>query len=812
MDRLVCIHGHFYQPPRENPWLERVEVQDSAAPYHDWNERITAECYAPNTRSRIMDPDGRTLRIVNNFASISFDVGPTLLSWLESEAAEVYERILAADRESRRRFGGHGSAMAQSFNHTILPLASPDDLRLQIRWGLMDFESRFGRPAEGMWLPETAVNTPVLEAVAEAGIEFTVLAPTQARRIRPLSGGDWTDVSGGRIDPTTVYRARLPSGRGIDLFFYDGPISHALAFERLLDSGEGFAGRLTGAFSPDESARPWPQLVHVATDGETYGHHHRHGDMALAYALHLIESTGAARLTNYAEYRQRVPPRFEVEILENTAWSCAHGVDRWRADCGCSSGAHPGWNQAWRGPLRSAFDTLRDRLDPIYRSAASELLRDPREAREEYLRVVLDRSETRRGEFLARHGRRPLGPDERIRVWKLLEMERHLQLMYTSCGWFFDEVSGLESSQVIQYAGRAVQLAGELGDGGAEAALVESLRSVPSNLPEIGTAATVYDRFVRPTSIDLLKVCAHYAVSSLFEAYGPHTAVDAFWVDRREEIHRQIGGVRLAVGVVGVSSAVTTESSEITYGVIHLGGLNLLGGARIFRGRDEFHSLVAALDAQFEAGDLPGILASMTRRFDGLQYSLRSLFRDRQRQVVRQIMDGVLAGAEQSLRQVYLDSAPLLRFLSAQRIPFPPVFQTALQYTLNADLREEFGRRPLRVDRIRSLLDEARRWDTPIEGDRMGFAPRRALEALLADLLRTPTDHERLREAVTLAGIVGTLPYPVNLNSSQNLLYDLVADHWEPQRRRAEAGEPTAREWIREVETLAGLLRLRLPS
>ncbi|EQD53989.1 glycoside hydrolase family protein, partial [mine drainage metagenome] len=244
MDRFVCIHGHFYQPPRENPWLERVEVQDSAAPYHDWNERITAECYAPNTRSRIMDPEGRTLKIVNNFASISFDVGPTLLSWLESEAPEVYERILTADRESRRRFGGHGSAMAQSFNHTILPLASEDDRRLQIRWGLMDFESRFGRPAEGMWLPETAVNTPVLESLAEAGVEFTVLAPTQAQRIRPLSGGEWTDVSGGRIDPSTVYRARLPSGRTIDLFFYDGPISHALAFERLLDSGEAFADRL----------------------------------------------------------------------------------------------------------------------------------------------------------------------------------------------------------------------------------------------------------------------------------------------------------------------------------------------------------------------------------------------------------------------------------------------------------------------------------------------------------------------------------------------------------------------------------------
>jgi len=808
MERYVCIHGHFYQPPRENPWLERVEIQDSAAPYHDWNERITAECYAPNTRSRIMDPEGRILRIVNNFASISFDIGPTLLSWMEAQAPEVYGRILAADQESRRRFGGHGSALAQSYNHTILPLATPDDRRLQIRWGLDDFYHRFGRPAEGMWLPETAVNIPVLEALAEAGVEFTILAPHQARRIRLLSGGEWIDVSGGRIDPTTVYRARLPSGRSIDLFFYDGPISHALAFERLLDSGEALAQRLTGAFPPD---RPEEALVHIATDGETYGHHHRHGDMALAYALHLLESQPSAHLTNYAQFRAISPPKFEVEIVEDTSWSCAHGIERWRSNCGCSSGDHPGWNQAWRAPLRAAFDRLRERLDPMYRTLAADLLRDPAEAWEQYLSVIRDRSDGRRTEFLARHARRPLDPAEQIRVWKLLEMERHLELMYTSCGWFFDEVSGLESSQVIQYAGRAVQLARELGDPGAEEALVEALRAAPSNLPEIGTAATVYDRYVRPTRIDLLKVCAHYAVGSLFETYGPRTPIDAFWVEQREEIQRQIGAARLSFGVATVTSAITTEAAEITYGVVHLGGLNLLGGARIFRGRDAFQELVTSVDAAFELGDLPAILENMTRRFDGLHYSLRSLFRDRQRQVIRQILDGVMEGAERNLRQVYLESAPLLRFLSYQRIPFPPAFQTALQYTLNADLREEFDRTPLRVEKIRSLLDEARRWNTPVEGERMGFAPRRALEAILAEILQNPPNVDRLHEVVTLAELVATLPYPVDLTESQNLLYDLFTSHYKSFRRRAETGDVEARQWVEAVDRLAGSLRLRWP-
>lgn len=465
MERYICIHCHFYQPPRENPWLEAIELQDSAYPYHDWNERITGECYAPNAASRILDGEGRIESIVNNYAKISFNFGPTLLSWLEDKAPDVYGAILEADRESREKFSGHGSALAQAYNHMILPLANRRDRYTQIFWGIKHFVHRFSRPPEGMWLPETAVDLASLDILAEHGIRFTILAPHQASRLRKIGGRAWRDVSGARIDPTMPYKLRLPSGRTINLFFYDGSISRAVAFEGLLARGENLAHRLLDAFS---EARTWPQLIHIATDGETYGHHHRHGDIALAYALHYIESNNLAHITNYGEYLEQHPPTHQVEIFEKTSWSCGHGVDRWWTDCGCNSGTHPGWNQAWRTPLRNALDWLRDTLAPQYEEKARACLKDPWAARDDYIEVILDRSPENLDQFLANHAARKLNDAEKITVLKLLELQRHTMLMYTSCGWFFDDLSGIETVQVIQYAGRAIQLAQELFGEGIE--------------------------------------------------------------------------------------------------------------------------------------------------------------------------------------------------------------------------------------------------------------------------------------------------------------------------------------------------------
>ncbi|MCF8107052.1 MAG: DUF3536 domain-containing protein, partial [Desulfohalobiaceae bacterium] len=456
MQRYICVHGHFYQPPRENPWLEEVELQESASPFHDWNERISAECYGPNTASRILDQDRRIVDIVNNYAKISFNFGPTLLSWMEKHQPEIHDQIVEADALSQEHFSGHGAAMAQVYNHMIMPLASTRDKYTQVIWGIEDFRHRFNRFPEGMWLPETAVNTESLEIMAELGIVFTVLSPYQAKRVKPLDEEDWEEVSGGSIDPTRAYICRLPSGRSINLFFYDGFISQDIAFGGLLESGEDFAARLNNAFSDE---RDWPQLVHVATDGETYGHHHRLGDMALAYCLFHLEENELARITIYGEYLELHPPQWEAQIEENTSWSCAHGVERWRDDCGCHSGMRPRWNQGWRKPLRQAVDFLSTSLDPLFEKEAGPILSDPWQARDDYIQVLLDRSPESMESFLSGHSKGELKPDEKRKALKLLEMQRHTMLSSTSCGWFFDEISGIETTQVMRYAARALQLA-----------------------------------------------------------------------------------------------------------------------------------------------------------------------------------------------------------------------------------------------------------------------------------------------------------------------------------------------------------------
>ena len=429
MERYICIHAHFYQPPRENPWLETVEVQDSAYPFHDWNQRITNECYAPNAAARILDEQGCIAKITNNYAHISFNFGPTLLSWLEIQEPEVYRSILDADRLSQERFSGHGSAIAQAYNHMILPLANNHDRYTQIYWGIRDFEARFRRKPEGMWLAETAVDLQSLDIMAQLGIKFTILSPFQAFRFRRIGARAYRDATGAKIDPSRPYLVRLRDGRSITVFFYDAPISQAVAFEKLLNSGEQFANRLAGGFS---DARDWPQLMHIATDGESYGHHHAHGDMALAYALQYIEEKGIARLTNYGEYLEKHPPQHEAQIVENSSWSCLHGVGRWRENCGCNSGGNSGWTQEWRGPLRNSLDWLRERVMPFYEQRAAVFFADAWRARNEYIAAILDRSSESIDRFLTENASHGLSGEERVTALELLEMQRHAMLMYTS--------------------------------------------------------------------------------------------------------------------------------------------------------------------------------------------------------------------------------------------------------------------------------------------------------------------------------------------------------------------------------------------
>jgi alpha-amylase/alpha-mannosidase (GH57 family) len=808
LERYICIHGHFYQPPRENPWLESIELEDSAYPYHDWNERIRAECYAPNGASRILNGDGKIVAITNNYSRISFNFGPTLMQWLAAKAPHDYQTIIAADHESQSRFSGHGSALAQPYNHMIMPLASRRDKLTQVLWGVRDFEFRFGRRPEGMWLPEAAVDLETLDVMASVGLRFTLLSPHQADSVRPIGRGSWRDVSGGRIDPSTAYRVRLPSGRKIVCFFYDGHISSAVAFGGLLDNGQALAERLVGAFNAE---RPWPQLVHIATDGETYGHHHRQGEMALAYALKQIEEHKPATLTNYGEFLEKHPPTHEVKVIEDSSWSCIHGIERWRSDCGCCSGGRPAWTQAWRQPLREAFDWLRDHSARIYEEAAAALLKDPWAARNDYVEVILDRHAGCRDDFLRRHARHELGQADQVRAAKLLELQRHAMLMYTSCGWFFDDLSGIETVQVIQYAGRVVQLAAELGgDSHLESEFLSRLERAKSNLREQGDGRAIYERSVRPAIVDLPKVAANYAVASLFEAPGELSRIHCYTAQSQMARLMTAGRTRLAVGTVAVASEVTGESATFSYGVLHVGDHNVSGGIRCFEDQGSLDASVDHLRQAFERGDVAELVRALDRQFGSSLFSLRLLFRDEQRRVLRAILDNSLADTEAAYRQIYQTHAPFLRFISSVGMPLPKSLELAAEFTLNMSLRRELGKDDPDAGRIQALLEEAQAIGVPLDAPTLEFVARQTLERLAASLLASPRPPGQLERLDRAVGVAFLLPFEVVLWSVQNGYYQLAKGVYPEVLGDAAKGDGEAARWVERFRSLGARLKVHI--
>ncbi len=807
MERYICVHAHFYQPPRENPWLEAIELQDSAYPYHDWNQKITAECYAPMGTARILDGSGNIVKIVNNYTRINFNFGPTLLSWMEQKAAHAYGTVLRADKESQADFGGHGSALAQAYNHMIMPLAHPRDKRTQVLWGLKDFETRFGRKPEGMWLPETAVDVESLELLAEAGLKFTILSPHQASRVRKIGGRAWKDISGSRIDPTMAYELNLPSGKKIALYFYDGPISRAIAFEKLLNRGEDLVARLVGAF---HDARTWPQMVHVAHVGETYGHHHRYGEMALAYALDSIETNKLARLTNYGEYLEKHPPTHEIEIFENTSWSCAHGVERWKSDCGCNSGLHPGWKQAWRAPLREAFDWLRDTVAPLFEEKGRWFLKDPWAARNDYIEVVLDRSAGKVDQFLSRHAARELNDAEKITVLKLLEIQRQLMLMYTSCGWFFDEISGLETVQVIQYAGRAVQLAQEVFERPLEPEFLDRLEKAKSNLSASANGRIVYERFVKPAAMDLMKVGAHFSISALFQDADKSSNNYCYQVDYEDDERLTAGKARLAMGKMRVASKITWESLPLTFAILHFGDHTINGGVARYGGEEAYHRVVKELTAFFEQADFPGIIRAIDRNFAVSNYSLKTLFRDEQRRIINSILEAAMADVEQEFSQIYENNVPLMRFLADLMVPLPRPLRAAAEVTLNTNLRRAFETEELDLDRVTSLMNEAKEAKITLDAPGLAYALRQHLRKLIDRLRLEPHDLKLLERLGAAVGFTTSLPFEFDFWRIQNIYYEMLQTLYAEFEVKSQNGDDGAKEWVRQFLALGEKLRVKV--
>ncbi len=807
MNRYICFHGHFYQPPRENPWLDEVELQDSAHPFHDWNERIAAECYGPNAASRILDDGGSIEDIVNNYAKISFNFGPTLLSWMQRHQPVMLEAIVEADAQSLTLFQGHGAAIAQVYNHMIMPLANERDKRTQVLWGLEDFYKRFGRDPEGMWLPEAAVDLRTLDILAQNGILYTILAPRQAAQARRIGEEEWRDVSGGNVDPTAPYLCSLPSGREIVLFFYDGPISQELAFADLLTSGEAFKGRLMQAFTDD--GRDWPQLVHVATDGETYGHHHKHGEMALSWALRLIEEDSAVTLTNYGAYLAANPPAFEVQIHDNSSWSCIHGVERWREACGCNSGMKSGWTQEWRKPLREAMNWLSSQCADIYEAKGEAYFADPWKARDEYIHVIMDRSAESVAGFLKKHRAAKAPADDLTTPVKLLEMQRFAQLIFTSCGWFFDEVSGIETVQIIQYAVRAIQLAEELSGQFLEKKYAAMLEEAPSNVFTNGKE--VFERFAKPARVDLLRVAAHYAVTTYFSDDPDDWDVASFEVTR-EIYHKELAGVAgLATGKARIVSLLTRESATIQFAVIHYGDHNLTCGVTFFQDLESYREMEQVLGQAFERGDITEAVRRMDDFFGKHTYSIWHLFRDAQRRVVDKVLTSAYEQAEASYRDIYDRNYPILNFLEWLNIPLPHHFLDAAAYVVNTDLKRLFSQERIEPEKLRHCIEEANKWNLDLERGMLGYLAAEWVNARMDELQKNPEDNEMLSNLCQAMDHLRMLPLGLHLWRAQNIFFSLSRNELLQWRQKADNGDVEAASRLECCGRLADFLKVKMP-
>ena len=751
--KYLCIHGHFYQPPRENAWLEAIERQDSAAPYHDWNERISAECYGPNALARVLNNKEELVKLVDNYAHISFNFGPTLLSWMQTYAPEIYQSILQADKQSQRKFGGHGSAIAQVYNHIIMPLANAHDKETQVCWGLYDFKKRFGRAPEAMWLAETACDTQTLEVLAAHGMKYVILSPGQCARVREIGSSNWTDVSGARVDPKRAYQCNLPSGKKIALFFYDGPISQGIAFSDTLKSGERFARRLMGAYRGGDET----QLMHIATDGETYGHHQKFADMALASCLEYIHNHSDVQLTVYGEFLEKYPPRYEAQIFENTSWSCCHGVERWRSNCGCNAG-HAGWNQKWRAPLREALDFIRDEMIKTFETKGREYFHDPWAARNDYIELILDRGLEAQHRFFLRHATEKAWRD-RAGAIRLLEMQRNALLMYTSCGWFFDEISGLETKQILQYAARALELNRQVGGKDIELQFIERLATAPSNIKELKNGAVVYERYVKTSAMPLEKIAAQ---SALQQAFVPQDTPQAYccevtyYVDRRVE-NETIG---IYFGEMGLKNRVTLEEADLVFAITYIPHTFQITCSVKRAEKSVTDKIFTSFKRLALAGELDKLQDEISQQLDH-EYLFASLFADVRHEVLSSLLSRMEQATADDFERIFARQYPSVRGLKHIGAPLPAAFTAVADFVLTDDLRTELEQPEININAIEELMEDVRSLGLTIDNRKISPVIQQRLHSYAQAFEQTPQDLDiavKLVEFVNYMDIFGFAP------------------------------------------------------
>lgn len=814
----VVIHGHFYQPPRENPWIEEIETEPSAQPFHDWNTRIAAECYTPNGCARIYDSAGRILNIINNYEYISFNFGPTLLSWLEVHAPLTYQRILDADRRSRARLG-HGNAIAQAYNHAILPLLSARDRETQIIWGLKDFEHRFGRQAEAMWLPETAVHYPTLADLVEHGMKFVILSPYQARRVRPLTGGSWEAVEAHTLDTTQAYRCFLPDTGGdpgkrnyIDVFFYNGEVASEISFGELLRDSYRLAARLTEPFKPDGNR---PQLLHVATDGENYGHHKKFGELSLAHALtYALPQTGFAA-TNYAAFLEAAPPRMMVELFlgdrgEGSSWSCAHGVGRWKEDCGCATGGPPDWQQKWRMPLKEAFDFLNRRLAEIFEQEGGKYLRNPWGARNAYIEVILNRQQGSVEQFFAREGKPGLTREDWVSALRLLEMERHALLMYTSCGWFFADLAGLETLQVLKYAARALQLGQYFVPEPLEPAFVQRLEPAVSNQPAEGNGRQIYERRIKPAIVDFGKIVNHWVISWLKNRARQCPArVYHFKVESLEHDVKTQASIDLAAGRLRLTSGITLAVHNLAFFTAYLGSYLYRTQVRRDLEPAEFLALQQELFAVLESAP-ENLIPLMAKRLGEDYLTVHDVFQEEKESVFRDLLFANHEEAVTAVAHHFTEAKPLLKAMAHEGLPVPRLYRALGEITLNRRLVELLRTMEAEPEllaespEIQELIQEAALMGLKLQSGEGAQILQGILTHHLRDLAADLSGKTALHLKKFLE-LVRRMPITLELTESQNFFFAMMEEQFPALAARADR-DPQAAPLAQSLITLAEAL------
>lgn len=776
--KFLTIHGHFYQPPRENPWLEAIELQDSALPFHDWNERICKECYNPNSVSRIVDNKNRILDIVNNYEYMSFNFGPTLLSWMEEYAPLTYERIIKADIESISQHSGHGNAMAQVYNHIIMPLANNKDKETQVKWGIRDFEYRFGRKPEGMWLAETAVDDETLKVLADNGIKFTVLSPYQAAKMKKLTDKDWQDVSWGNIDPARSYKYTIKSdpSKSIDLFFYDGAISRSVAFDQLLVDGNKFIKRLKEGVS---EVRNYPQLINIATDGESYGHHTKFGDMALSYVLKIKAEDEGFIITNYAEYLDKYRSDYEVDIKQASSWSCFHGVGRWKEDCGCSTGGHPGWNQKWRTPLRNALDYLRDQLIKLYETEGPKYFNDDVwNIRNKYIDVILNRTYLNIKKFQKENFNADLTEEQRVKGMELLEMQRQTLLMYTSCGWFFSEISGIETVQIMKYAARAMQLAAKFNNEDYETNFLNILAQAQSNIQEYGNGKNIYERFVKPSVVTYKQLACLWAISSLYQDFEDEEDVYCYTVKRNSYQLVQKGNSNLVVGNIEILSKVTLQKANLVFALMQYADGDFHCAIKEFSSTEEYQDLKNSLIKTFMLNPLTEIIRALDEKFGTEYFTLKDIFIEERKKILQLLLKDQLEKFADTYKEMYDQGKGSMYHMQNLGLEIPNEFKISAQYTLSQKFNDLLSHSDGFVDNtvIQQIIDinfEAKKINIQLDKTptNKNFGKR-----LITNLNRLTKSFE-IQQAdaiVELLDIIEKLELQIDIAEAQNIYYNKI--------------------------------------